>query len=171
MAKNLVIVESPAKAKTINKILGRNYQVKASYGHVRDLPKSKLGVDVENGFEPSYVTLRDKSKVIKELRAAAKKAEIIYLAADPDREGESICFHVAELLKKENPHFKRVIFNEITKAAVKKHLKMLAKLTFQKWRPSKQEEFLTALLAINYPLFFGAKSAEASAQAESRVSL
>lgn len=120
MAKNLVIVESPAKAKTINRYLGRNFQVKASMGHVRDLPKSKLGVDVENDFTPSYVNLRDKSSVIKDLRAAAKKSETVFLAADPDREGESICYHVMEVLKKHASSFKRVVFNEITKNAILK---------------------------------------------------
>lgn len=146
MAKNLVIVESPAKAKTINKILGRNYQVKASYGHVRDLPKSKLGVDVDNGFEPSYVTLRDKSKVIKELRDAAKKAEIVYLAADPDREGESICFHVAELLKKDNPVFKRVIFNEITKTAVLRAFENAGEVNFPKVEAQQARRILDRLV-------------------------
>ena len=146
MAKNLVIVESPAKAKTINKILGRNYQVKASYGHVRDLPKSKLGVDVENGFEPSYVTLRDKSKVIKELRTAAKKAETIYLAADPDREGESICYHVAELLKKENSNFKRVVFNEITKTAVKRAFEQAGEVNFPKVEAQQARRILDRLV-------------------------
>ena len=98
MAKALVVVESPAKAKTINKYLGRDYKVIASMGHVRDLPKSKLGVDVEGGFEPEYVVLPDRAKVIKELKDAAKAADQIFVATDPDREGEAIGWHLAEEL-------------------------------------------------------------------------
>ena len=123
MAKHLVIVESPAKAKTINKFLGRNYLVKASYGHVRDLPNSKLGVDPENNFEPKYVNSRDKSKVIKELKDAAKKCEHVILAPDPDREGEAIAWHLRELLRKEvkeDDRFSRVTYNQITKPAIEK---------------------------------------------------
>jgi DNA topoisomerase-1 len=122
VAKNLVIVESPAKAKTINKYLGRDYSVKASMGHVRDLPKKKLGVDVERGFEVEYDVLPAKKKVLDELKTAAKSAEAIYLAADPDREGEAICWHLAEELggrsKKSKARFRRVVFNEITKRAI-----------------------------------------------------
>jgi DNA topoisomerase-1 len=118
MAKNLVIVESPAKAKTINRYLGKDYIVKASFGHIRDLPKSKIGVDVDNDFAPKYVMMKDKSKVVKELKDAAKKADHIYLAADQDREGESICFHIMEILKDHADSFIRVTFNEITKSAI-----------------------------------------------------
>lgn len=123
MAKHLVIVESPAKAKTINKFLGRDYTVKASYGHVRDLPNSKLGVDPENGFQPHYVNSKDKAKVIKELREAAKKCEDVILAPDPDREGEAIAWHLLELLKKDmkgEEKFTRVTYNQITKPAILK---------------------------------------------------
>ncbi|MGQ0723493.1 MAG: type I DNA topoisomerase [Candidatus Eiseniibacteriota bacterium] len=119
MAKSLVIVESPAKAKTINKYLGRNFVVKASMGHVKDLPKSKLGVDVEHGFEPEFITIRGKSKVIKELRDAAKKVESIYLATDLDREGEAIAAHLAELLSNGEQETYRVTFNEITQSAIR----------------------------------------------------
>ncbi|HXT69551.1 MAG TPA: type I DNA topoisomerase [Vicinamibacterales bacterium] len=120
MAKALVIVESPAKAKTINKYLGRDYKVIASMGHVRDLPKSKLGVDVDNGFEPVYEVLATRVKVIKELKEAAKIAEIIYVATDPDREGEAIGWHLAEeLAGKARKKVKRLMFNEITKSAIK----------------------------------------------------
>ena len=119
MAKALVIVESPAKAKTINKFLGRGYQVKASMGHVRDLPKRKLGVDEED-FTPTYTILPEKKKTVTELKKAAKAADAIYLAPDPDREGEAICWHLKEVLEKEtDAEFKRVMFNEITKKAVK----------------------------------------------------
>ncbi len=119
MAKYLVVVESPAKAKTINKFLGSNYVVRASYGHVRDLPKSDLGVDIDNNFEPKYVRLRSASKSIKELQAAAKKVSTILIASDPDREGEAIGWHVAELLKKLDKPVERIVFNEITKRSVK----------------------------------------------------
>lgn len=118
MADYLVIVESPAKAKTIGKYLGKRYAVKASMGHVRDLPKSKLGVDVENGFEPQYITIRGKGDVIKELRDAGKKAKKVFLAADPDREGEAIAWHLATLLNVDTKEPCRVVFHEITKNAV-----------------------------------------------------
>ncbi len=95
--KKLVIVESPAKARTLSRILGSDYNLKASLGHVRDLPKSRLGVDVENGFMPSYVVPRSKSKVVRELKEAAKTASTVYLATDPDREGEAISWHLAEV--------------------------------------------------------------------------
>ena len=125
MAKNLVIVESPAKAKTINKYLGKDYLVKASIGHIKDLPPKKLGVDIENNFEPTYEVIpdtrkRNNKKIVAELKKAAKEAEAIYLAADPDREGEAICQHLAEEIvpkKPKKPAF-RVMFNEITKRAV-----------------------------------------------------
>ena len=117
--KNLVIVESPAKAKTIGKFLGKNYTVKASVGHVRDLPKSKLGIDVENNFEPNYITIRGKGDIIKELKKEAKKADSIYLATDPDREGEAISWHLANILNLDYNKDIRIEFNEITKDAIK----------------------------------------------------
>lgn len=117
--KYLVIVESPAKAKTIEKYLGRNYKVVASVGHIRDLPKSKMGIDVENNYEPHYISIRGKGDVIKELRKAAKKAEKVFLASDPDREGEAIAWHLAYLLGLDLKDKNRVVFNEITKEAVK----------------------------------------------------
>jgi DNA topoisomerase-1 len=123
MAKNLVIVESPAKAKTIGKYLGKQYLVKASLGHVKDLPKKTLSVDVEHGFEPVYEIIEGKRKLIQELKQAAKSAESIYLAADPDREGEAICFHLQEELngkKKGGPKIFRVMFNEITATAIRR---------------------------------------------------
>ena len=122
MAKALVIVESPAKAKTINKYLGKQYLVKASLGHIKDLPKKDLSVDVENGFEPRYEVIEGKKKLIQELKQAAKNVEQVYLAADPDREGEAICYHLQEELKGKNsrPQIFRVMFNEITRNAVRK---------------------------------------------------
>ena len=118
MAKSLVIVESPAKARTIGKYLGKKFTVKASVGHIKDLPKSKLGVDVENGFAPHYAVIPAKRKVVQELRAAAKGADAVYLAADPDREGEAICQHLAEELGRSTGNIYRVLFHEITKNAV-----------------------------------------------------
>lgn len=123
MAKSLVIVESPAKAKTISKYLGKNYLVKASIGHIKDLPKSKLGVDIENDFKPHYALIPAKSKVVRELREAAKTADSIYLAADPDREGEAICQHLAEELKSKSANIYRVLFHEITKQAIEEAFK------------------------------------------------
>jgi DNA topoisomerase-1 len=119
MAKNLVIVESPAKAKTINKFIGKDYLVKASVGHVRDLPKSELGVD-ESTFEPTYEVLEGKEKVVSELKAAAKKADTIFIASDPDREGEAIGWHVMKLLGGDSKKVRRILFHEITKNAVRK---------------------------------------------------
>ncbi|MCD7764248.1 MAG: type I DNA topoisomerase [Lachnospiraceae bacterium] len=123
MAKNLVIVESPAKVKTIKKFLGSNYEVMASGGHVRDLPKSQMGVDVEHGFEPKYITIRGKGEVLAQLRKAEKKADHVYLATDPDREGEAISWHLSEALKLDPKKQRRITFNEITKSAVKESIK------------------------------------------------
>jgi len=119
MKKNLVIVESPAKARTLSRILGGDYNLKASLGHVRDLPRSKLGVDVENGFEPTYVVPKAKSKIAKELREAAKAASTVYLATDPDREGEAISWHLLKVMKSNKTNYRRVVFHEITEEAIK----------------------------------------------------
>src|SRR5579883_3308458 len=122
MAKSLVIVESPAKAKTIGKYLGKQFVVKASLGHVKDLPKKDLAVDIEKGFEPRYEVIEGKKKLIAELKQAAKGVESVYLAADPDREGEAICYHLQEELDggKRGRQIYRVMFNEITAAAIRK---------------------------------------------------
>jgi len=116
--KKLVIVESPAKAGTLSKILGKDYSLKASIGHVRDLPKSQLGVDIENGFVPKYVVPKGKKKVVLELKQAAKTASVVYLATDPDREGEAISWHLAQVTKSNRKPYRRVIFHEITKEAI-----------------------------------------------------
>lgn len=128
MGQNLVIVESPAKAKTISKYLGKNYTVEASMGHVRDLPKSKLGVDIEDNFTPKYITIRGKGELIAKLKKAAKKADKIYLATDPDREGEAISWHLANILKISEDETCRIVFNEITKGAVKESIKGARKI-------------------------------------------
>lgn len=121
--KKLVIVESPSKAKTIGKYLGRTYKVVASLGHVRDLPKSRMGVDIDHDYQPDYISIRGKGDVIKELRKDAKAAKAVYLASDPDREGEAIAWHVANLLKMDPTEKNRVTFHEITKDAVKEAFK------------------------------------------------
>ena len=118
--KALVIVESPSKAKTIGKILGSRYKVVASVGHVRDLPKSKLGINIEENFEPNYISIRGKGDVIKMLKKEAKAASKVYLATDPDREGEAISWHIAYLLGIDASTPCRIEFNEITKTAVRK---------------------------------------------------
>lgn len=118
MAKNLVVVESPAKCRTISKYLGKNFDVRATMGHVMDLPEKELGVDIEHDFRPKYITSKGKRRIIKMLKEEAAKAENIFLAPDPDREGEAIAWHVAQSLKKVNPNTRRVMFNEITKRAV-----------------------------------------------------
>ena len=123
MKKSLVIVESPAKARTLGKILGKGYSLKASLGHVRDLPKSRLGVDIENGFAPKYVVPKAKSKVAGELKQAAKNASAVYLATDPDREGEAIAWHLVEVTKTNRKPYRRVVFHEITKEAIEQAFK------------------------------------------------
>ena len=123
MAKYLVIVESPAKVKTIKKFLGPNYEVMASNGHVRDLPKSTLGIDFEHDYEPKYITIRGKGDILSALRKEVKKCSRVYLATDPDREGEAISWHLYEALKLQDKKVYRITFNEITKTAVKESLK------------------------------------------------
>ncbi len=122
MAKSLVVVESPTKARTLKKLLDRRYDVVASMGHVKDLPRSQLGVDIDNGFTPKYVVPKGKGPVIKELKSAAKKASAVYLATDPDREGEAISWHLTTILNKVNPKIKRIEFHEVTKDAVRRAL-------------------------------------------------
>ena len=128
MAKNLLIVESPAKAKTIKKFLGTNYEVVASNGHVRDIPKSCMGIDVEHDFEPKYITIRGKGDILAKLRKEVKKADKVYLATDPDREGEAISWHLAEALKIPESEVRRITFNEITKNAIRNSIKEARKI-------------------------------------------
>ena len=120
--KHLVIVESPAKAKTIKKFLGNTYKIEASMGHVRDLPKSQLGIDMENDYEPRYITIRGKGELLSKLRKEAKSADKVYLATDPDREGEAISWHLLHALNLKEKPISRITFNEITKNAVKKSI-------------------------------------------------
>ena len=120
MAKNLLIVESPAKAKTIEKILGTDFEVKSCYGHIRDLEKDNMGIDIKNGYKPTYIISEDKEKVVKELRSLAKKSDEVWLATDEDREGEAISWHLCEVLGLDPVHTKRIVFHEITKPAIQK---------------------------------------------------
>ncbi|HUP48561.1 MAG TPA: type I DNA topoisomerase [Thermoanaerobaculia bacterium] len=145
MAKNLVIVESPAKAKTINKFVGKDYVVKASVGHVRDLPKNELGVD-EKTFEPTYEVLEGKEKVVSELRAAAKKADVIYIASDPDREGEAIGWHVMHLLGGDSKKVRRILFHEITRNAVRKAIEQPLEIDMNKVNAQQARRVLDRLV-------------------------
>jgi len=119
----LVIVESPAKAKTLKKFLGSGYKIEACVGHVRDLPKSQLGIDVEDDYEPKYITIRGKGKLLAKLRKDAKNSDIVYLATDPDREGEAISWHLMSALNLDEDKASRITFNEITKKAVSRAVK------------------------------------------------
>src|SRR5271169_300888 len=123
MAKNLLIVESPAKAKTIEKNLGEDFEVKSCYGHIRDLEKNDMGIDIKNNFEPRYIVSEEKEKVVKELKSLAKKAKEVWLASDEDREGESISWHLAEVLGLDPKTTKRIVFHEITKPAIEAAVK------------------------------------------------
>ena len=118
MAKNLVIVESPAKAKTIEKFLGKDFVVKSSFGHIRDLPSKDISIDIEHGFKPKYVISEDKGKVVGELKKEVAKADMVWLASDEDREGEAIAWHLKETLGLKDDKTKRIVFNEITKTAI-----------------------------------------------------
>src|SRR5688572_27711830 len=120
MAKNLMIVESPAKAKTIEKFLGKDFKVKSSFGHIRDLEKGNGAIDIANNFEPKYIVTPDKTKTVKDLREAAKSAEEVWLATDEDREGEAISWHLCNVLNLDPAHTKRIVFREITKPAIQK---------------------------------------------------
>ena len=123
MAKNLVIVESPAKAKTIEKILGKDFEVKSCFGHIRDLEKDDMGIDIENNFKPKYVIPDDKEKVVKELKKLAKDTDEVWLATDEDREGEAISWHLCEVLRLDPSTTKRIVFHEITKPAIENAIK------------------------------------------------
>lgn len=154
--KKLVIVESPSKAKTIGKYLGRTYKVVASLGHVRDLPKSRMGVDIENDYQPDYISIRGKGDVIKELRKDAKQAKAVYLASDPDREGEAIAWHVANLLKLDtkdkNPSMK------LPKTPLRKPLRNRVRSTWTWLTRSRHGGFWIGWLVIPSARFFGKRS-------------
>ncbi len=151
MSKKLIIVESPAKAKTIGKFAGSGYTIKASMGHIRDLPKSSFGVDVEHGFKPKYVIDKSKSKIIKQLREATTASEEIYIASDHDREGEAIAWHLSEVLKKEigKKPLHRIVFNEITKKAIKESLKKPDKINMNKVNSQQTRRILDRIVGYN----------------------
>lgn len=149
MSKTLVIVESPAKAKTISKFLGKKYTVKASMGHVRDLPKSQFGVDVKNGFNPKYITIRGKGDTIKELRTAVKKVDQVLIASDPDREGEAIAWHLQKLLEISDEMPCRIEFNEITKQAIQKALQHPRLIDFNRVNAQQARRILDRLVGYN----------------------
>ncbi len=146
MSKNLLIVESPAKARTIQKYLGPDFSIMASVGHVKDLPVNKIGVDIDNDFQPEYVTIKGKEKVLKELKAAAKKADKVYLAPDPDREGEAIAWHIAQEIGKDKEEIYRVLFNEITAKAVREAVESPQKLDKNRFESQQARRILDRLV-------------------------
>ena len=146
MAKHLVIVESPAKAKTVNRYLGSDYLVKASLGHIRDLPKNRLGVNIDNDFEPEYKVLEARKKTVAELQKIAKQCDSVLLAADPDREGEAICWHLAAILRDFNPNIRRVMFHEITSRAVKESFRNVIELDKDKFNAQQTRRILDRLV-------------------------
>ncbi len=143
---NLVIVESPAKAKTLKKFLGKNFSIEASYGHVIDLPKNEFGVDIEKGFEPKYTVIEGKEKVLKKIKNAAKKAENVYLASDPDREGEAIAYHIAEYIKLPQEKVKRALFHEITKNAVQEAINNPTSIDLNKFNAQQARRILDRIV-------------------------
>ncbi len=157
MKKSLVVVESPAKAKTINKFLGKEYIVAASVGHVRDLPKSKLGVDLEHGFKPQYVRLPKKGKVLRELRNHAAQCDAVYLALDPDREGEAIAWHIAEELKETNSNIYRVLFYEITRSAVRDAIDKKREIDLDKVNAQQARRIMDRLMGYKISPFLWSK--------------
>jgi DNA topoisomerase-1 len=146
MSKSLIIVESPAKARTLNKYLGKDYDVRASVGHIRDLPVSKLGVDVKKDFAPQYVTIKGKSKIISDLKKAAKKADEIYLAPDPDREGEAIAWHIAHILKSANKPIHRALFHELTQKAIRAAIENATSIDHNKFQAQQARRILDRLV-------------------------
>jgi DNA topoisomerase-1 len=145
MGKSLLVVESPTKMKTLSKFLGKDFVIKATYGHIKDLPKSKLGVDVDKGFTPQFLTVKGKSKVVDELKKVSKDAERILIGSDPDREGEAIAFHVADVVGKKK-EVKRVLFHEITKKGVLDALKSPTTLDEAKYDAQKARRILDRLV-------------------------
>jgi DNA topoisomerase./Toprim domain. len=149
MKKSLVIVESPSKAKTIHKYLGKNYKVEASMGHIRDLPKSQLGIDIEKNFEPKYITIRGKGPIIEKLKKEAKNVSKVYLATDPDREGEAISWHLANLLNIDVNDKCRIEFHEITKNAIQNAIKNPRKINMNLVDAQQARRILDRLVGYN----------------------
>ena len=156
MAKSLIVVESPTKVKTIKKFLGNDFNVVASVGHIKDLPKSTLGIDLEKDFEPTYVNIDAKKKTIDELKKAAKNAENIYLAPDPDREGEAIAWHISEVINTKNKNVYRVLFNDLTKNTVLEAIAHPLNLDFNKYEAQQTRRILDRLVGYQIsPLLSG----------------
>lgn len=165
----LVIVESPAKAKTIGKYLGRGYKVTASMGHVRDLPASTLGIDVENGYTPKYITIKGKQKLVKELKAEAKKCDGVLLATDPDREGEAISWHLANILGLDPSAPNRVTFDEITKKGVKEGMAHPRAINIDLFNAQQARRELDRLVGYKLARSCGRRSAAACPRAACRA--
>ena len=146
MPKNLLIVESPAKARTIGKYLGPDFRIMASVGHVKDLPVERLGVDMDKDFQPEYVTIKGKGKILKDLKAAARNAEAIYLAPDPDREGEAIAWHIAGEIRKTGAKIYRVLFNELTARAIREAVAAPQELDRNKFESQQTRRILDRLV-------------------------
>ena len=158
--KHLVIVESPAKARTINKYLGANFEVVASKGHVRDLPKSRFGIDIEGGWVPTYRALDDRKDVLAALKKSAANADLVYLAPDPDREGEAIAWHIKEALKLKDDRIRRVTFNEITKSAVQKAFEKAGKIDMDLVAAQEARRFLDRVVGYKLSPLLSRKYAE-----------
>jgi DNA topoisomerase-1 len=146
LSKPLVIVESPTKERSLRKYLGKDYNVTSTVGHIMDLPEKEIGIDVENDFEPKYVTIKGKQKVIRAIKSAARDSDDIYLAPDPDREGEAIAFHTADILKKKGRRFHRVLFHEITKKGVMEALSAPETLNLNKYKAQQTRRILDRLV-------------------------
>jgi DNA topoisomerase-1 len=146
VTKPLVVVESPTKVRTVKKYLGNEYNIAATVGHIKDLPNKEMGIDIENGFTPVYKTIPGKQKVIKSLKQAAGDAQDVYLAPDPDREGEAIAWHTADVLKKKGRKFYRVLFHELTKDAIQKAMASPDNLNSQKYEAQKTRRILDRLV-------------------------
>jgi len=157
MSKNLVIVESPAKAKTIEGYLGKDFKVASSYGHVRDLPKGDKAIDIKNRFKPTYEVTADKKEVIKNLKALVKDAEMVYLASDDDREGEAISWHLKEVLQLEEKNCKRIVFREITKNAILKAIDNPRTIDYDLVNAQQARRILDRLVGLSSLLSFGKK--------------
>lgn len=160
MGKTLVVVESPAKAKTIEKFLGKNYIVKASMGHLRDLPKSQFGVDVEHNFQAKYINIRGKGDLIKSLRESAKIVDKVYLATDPDREGEAIAWHLAHILNLDDQRPCRIEFHEITKPAIQNAVKNPRPIDIDRVDAQQARRILDRIVGYQLIRCYGGKSAK-----------
>ena len=166
--KNLIIVESPSKIKTLKKFLDKNYQIEASVGHIRDLPSSKLGIDLDNNFNPTYVVSERSKKVVKNLKSVLKSVDAIYIATDPDREGEAIAWHLIDTLKPKVP-IRRMVFNEITKSAILESLNNIREIDLNLVNAQECRRFLDRLFGflVSKELWFNVKSGLSAGRVQS----